>query len=256
METQQKPTAVQEDALQPQSEHLTPKAFGKTFERVRKRADAGDEHAREVLRKYLDGHPEIAAVVGNMARCAESAVVEAVARGEWFASEALKRESARMRRELAGPTPTPLEAMAIERIILTWTQLQYVETQFIQVQKDLDLAKYWLKRQQQADKIYREAVKSLLLVRALLPAAPAGPPAIVDAGPQAAKPEASDMIEPLYVPVEIRNGHGANRIVDLMARRVADDQVDEPPKLNGHHHRLEELLVNGSDGHSKHGGST
>jgi hypothetical protein len=269
METQQEPVVSKEHGLQPQSKHkeghppLTAKVFGETFERVKDRANKGDERAREVLKKYLDGHPELVSYIGNMARYAEAELIKTAAGSEWVTGEAIRREAARMRRELTGLTPTPLESMAVERIVATWLQLQHTEMQFVQSQKDLSSAKYWLRRLEVVDRLYRAAIGSLVTLRELLPAtAPASMPAIVDASAQAAKPEAGGMIEPPYVPVEIPigNGHGTNRIADVLARRgasrclVADDQVDEPPKLNGHHHRLEELLANGSNGHAKQGG--
>jgi hypothetical protein len=150
---------------------VTPQAIAEAFDRLRHRANQGDARAREALSKYLDSHPELWSRLGNMARHAELALIEAASGGEWLTAEAIKREAARMRRDLAGPSPSPLELMAIERVVLTWEQLQHVEMGFVQAQQNLGWARYWLQRQQQADRLHREAVKSLLLIRELLPTA-------------------------------------------------------------------------------------
>ena len=152
--------------------------------------------------------------------------------------------------------------MAVERIVATWLHFQHTKARFQQSQKDLGWAKFWLRRLEVADKLHREAVKSLLLVRELLPAAvPTSLPAIVDARSQSMQPEAGDTTE-LPVSAEIMgNGPGTNRIANLVAcpgntqRFTMDDQAGDPPKLNGHHHQLEDLLANGSNGHSKQKGS-
>jgi hypothetical protein len=257
MEKQQAPAAVKEDLLPPQSADtggclpITSKAVGEAFERLRRRANDGDAQARAALARYLDAQC-LWNHFGDLGRHVELAIVEAAAGGEWLTSEAVKREAERMRRELAGPAPTPLEMMAVERIVVTWLQLQHTEMRFLQSQKDLGWAKYWLRRQEQADKLYRAAIGSLVLIRALLPTpAPASVPAIADACAEATKPETGDMVEPL-IPAEILTGGGlgANRIAHLVAypentqRLAADGQADAKPKTNGHHHRLEELLAN------------
>ena len=164
--------------------------------------------------------------------------------------------------ELAGPAPTRLESMTIERIIVSWLGLQLAELRILQAQKDLGWARYWLARQAQADKIYRSAIGSLVLIRDLLPA-PASAPAIVDTRAKAPKPEAGDTTElPVSAEILMGNGLGANRIANLVAcpgntqRFTMDDQAGNPPKLNGHHHhRLEDLLANGSIRHTEQGGS-
>ena len=74
-----------------------------------------------------------------------------------------------MRRELAGAFPTPLELLAVERVVAAWLALQHVETQCAKAEGDVAVAKFWLQRQQQAHRLYQAAVKSLLTIRELLP---------------------------------------------------------------------------------------
>jgi hypothetical protein len=182
-----------------------------------------------------------------MARHAELAVIKAASGGEWLTGEAVKRESARMRERLAGPSPTSLEQMAVERVVLTWTQLQHVEMCFMKAQQDLGWAKYWLKRQQQADKLHREAVKSLLLIRELLPV-PAPEPTSTTANNTTVWHDNADMdalAEKLMAEGSpIADGCPVNRIAGLpgYADSRSETPADRAPRLNGHHHRLEEVL--------------
>lgn len=209
---------------------------------MRRKANAGDPRAREILRRFLDAHPEVWSQVGNLARHAESTLVEAAAGGEWFGAEAIKREADRIRRALTGPSPTPLETMAVERIVLTWLQLQYVEARFMQTQRDLAWAKHWLRRQEQADKLFRSSVKSLTTIRELLPR--------LESERGEAKPITlpSDLADlPLDKGPVAERTH-VNRIAglvtdsDQMHQGAAADSTDGEQKVNGHHHRLEELL--------------
>ena len=237
--------------------------FRLTVEKVRQAANGGNAKAQQTILACVKNSPSICAEFGDAAKHVEMALIDSISGGEILTSAAITLQAEKMKKELAGPAPSALMEMAAQRVVATWLALQNSEMHFLQSQKNVQSARYWLRRLEVADKLYRAAIGSLVLIRDLLPAAaPASMPAIVDVSAQAAKPKASDMTE-FPVPVEIPtgNGLGANRIADVLARRgasrcfVADDQVDEPPKLNGHHHRLEELLANGSNGHAGHGGS-
>ncbi len=221
----------------------TPANLADALKRVRRRANAGDLRAREVLKTFLDAHPEIWSEVGNLARHAELALVEAASGNEWFTSEAIKREAARMRRTLAGSSPTPLETMAVERVVLTWLQLQFAEARFMETQRDLQWARYWLRRQEQADKLHRFAVKTLATIRELLPRIEAGQ------AKTAPIPRPSDVVDATVAETIGVESGSVNRIAGSVsspdrARHVSDkDSTGTVPRLNGHCHRLEEMLA-------------
>jgi hypothetical protein len=226
-----------------------------TLEKVRQAANRGDTRAQQAIRACVKNSPSICAEFGNATKHVEMALIDSISGGEILTSSAIARQAEKIKQELAGPAPTALVEMASQRVVVTWLALQHTEMQFLQSQKDVQWARYWLRRLEVADKIHRAAIGSLVLIRDLLPnTAPASMPAIVDARPQAAKPEAGDMIVPL-VPDEIimGNGPGVNRIADLVAcpgnsRRFAmDGQADVKPKTNGYHHDLGALLANSSN---------
>ena len=152
------------------------------FETLRRRANQGDQEARKALIQFLNSNDWLWERFGNVAAHAENSVVEALTRGEWLTTAAIHRAAGEMRKRLAGPAPTPLEQMAVERVVITWLQLQHVEMRAAQPQRDREWATFWMRKQESADKMYRAALASLALIRELLPApvAPAVEPGVID----------------------------------------------------------------------------
>ncbi len=182
----------------------------------------------------------------------EKLLIEQISGGDSLTSAAIAQQAAKMRFELFSPAPTPLEKIAIERIVITWLALQHAELSFLQAQQDVRWARYWLARQAQADRLHRAAVGSLLAIRELLPVfvQPVSVPNVVDTGSQATSPEAKEQVE-LPVPAEnvARDAPWVkNRIAGLMPAPDGANHLstDEPqngkPKLNGHSHRLQGFL--------------
>ena len=65
--------------------------------------------------------------------------------------------------------------LPVDRLLTARMYLEHVEAQCSKAEGEIPVAKFWLLRQQQAHRIYHGAVKSLLLIRELLPSE--GPPA-------------------------------------------------------------------------------
>jgi hypothetical protein len=195
-----------------------------------------------VLRRFFDLHPELWSKYGNMAAYTNRVLAEAFSGGDWIVSQAVLHEADKMRRELAGPSPSPLESLAVERVITTWLRLGHTETQFMGSLKDLGWAKYWLHRMELADKQFRAAVKSLALVRGLL----------------VGRPDAAQDIPASKVPLEAERQPaaeeslpvygGVNRVAALLARSGYPPAsrngkaIDGIPKANGRRHRTAKLL--------------
>jgi hypothetical protein len=137
------------------------------FEKLRRRANRGDREAQQALKRFLNSNEFLWEQFGELARVAETAFVEFATDGDWLASTAVKRQAAKRRRELAGPSPTPLERMAVERVVACWQQLQHVQACCARSQKDLAWAKYWARREEQTHRMYDAALKALMLVRGL-----------------------------------------------------------------------------------------
>lgn len=229
---------------------VTREDFARAFDDVRRKANAGDARARKVMRIYLDSHPEVWTRFGNLAGYAETALIEAASGGEWLVSEAIRKEAARMRQELAGPEPTPLERIAVERIVMTWLQLQHTQIRFAESQNDLGWAKYWLRRLEVADKLYHSATAALALIRNLLPTQSyANKRNLADS--TSSETLDGDAANGTALPAETLEGSGAvvNRIAHLSTQwgyaqpPTTGNHAAGEPKVNGHRHRLEELLA-------------
>jgi hypothetical protein len=88
--------------------------------------------------------------------------------------ESTQRKAAQLRTELAGPEPSPLEWLLVERIVACWLQVHYSDAAYAQM-KGGGPAQHTaaLRRQNSAQQRYLQTVKALATVRRLLRPAPA-----------------------------------------------------------------------------------
>jgi len=142
---------------------------------LRQRANQGDPAAQAKLCRALDANPAIWRRLGDLATHAQLEFVRMIAGGDFLLGESVKRRIAELRTELLGVFPTPLETVAVDRLIAARMYVEHVESQCAKAEGEIPLAKFWLARQRQAHNLYHSAVRSLLLVRTLLPSE--GPPA-------------------------------------------------------------------------------
>jgi hypothetical protein len=206
------------------------------FDQLVQQANDGNTGAQTRLHRILDECPEIWMQTGNLAEHAELSLVRLIAKEEWLLTESIRRQAAEMKVELAGPNPTFLEAMAVQRVIACWLQLQHVDALCAQADGELGRANFWLKRQSQANKQFNAAMKSLLMIRTLLPPAlgpgrrpPAAIPGLAEesqaprdgGGGEGSNGDGTAPV-PMYPANDHSslgsggNGHGANRIAALV----------------------------------------
>ncbi len=134
------------------------------------RANAGDDEALAALRYLLDECEQIWQQVGDLGKHAEMAMIKLISNGNKLIAESLARKAADMRLELSNPAPSPLEQICVQRIVAMWLELPWTETTFPEpTGKTLDVQKFVLKRKESAERRFSSAVKSLMLVRKLLP---------------------------------------------------------------------------------------
>src|SRR3712207_4832764 len=88
-----------------------------------KRANEGEGPALVELRELCEGHPELWAGIGSLAAQAQASLIQAIAGQNTVVGEAIGRRAAELRRELAGPEPTPLERLLVSRIVACWLAL-------------------------------------------------------------------------------------------------------------------------------------
>jgi hypothetical protein len=143
----------------------------KTPEEIRqvlKRAQDGDTKALPVLRKLL-AEPEIVDICGgDLAQQAERSLINAAAGTNLCFNEAMIRKTENLRKELAGPSPTPLERLLVERIVTCWLHLHIVQIRFVQnTSLSLPQADYHQRELDHCHRRYLSAIKTLATVRKL-----------------------------------------------------------------------------------------
>jgi hypothetical protein len=134
-----------------------------------KRAAAGDATALPPIRELLRAPGIIEAWGGDLARRAERALLDAAAGDNLVFKEAVTRKLELLRAELAGPNPTPLERLLVDRIVACWLQVQDADVRAARALPNATLAggDYVQRRQDRAHRRYLAAIKTLALVRKL-----------------------------------------------------------------------------------------
>jgi hypothetical protein len=141
----------------------------KELEKVLRRARNGDEKALPVVRELLKNPANVDRLGGDLAWQAEQSLIRAATGENLAAREALTRKLELLRSELAGPSPTPLERLLVERVAACWLQLHYADILLAQQAGKLTLkqVEYHERTQDRAHKRYLSAIRTLALVRKL-----------------------------------------------------------------------------------------
>lgn len=207
--------------------------FWQALGKARRLANEGDLNARRAIRDCLRNSPRLRAHFGNTARSAETAFAEMMAEGDFLVAEAIRQDAAELRRALCGHNPTPLEEMAVRRLVACWQQLCYTEMlSSTKQKKDLAAAKYWLRRKELAHKLYDAAEKSLLLIRKLLPST----------GPSDAAVDDRPSLPAAAPPVLAGDRTTAHGELRRTYEELIPAEGHQRP-MNGHHHRLAGFLA-------------
>jgi hypothetical protein len=132
------------------------------------RARKGDKSTVPTLKKILQQPNAVESLGGNLAKKAEAAFITTAAGEDLVFSEALTTKMELLRAELAGPKPTPIERLLVERAVACWLQVQDADVRYAQA-KDLSVKwyEYFQSRMNHSHKRYLSALKTLALVRKL-----------------------------------------------------------------------------------------
>jgi hypothetical protein len=132
------------------------------------RAQKGDKTAMPALQEYLKNPAFVEALGGDLAKQAQLTLISKFSGRNLLFKETLTRKLDLLRDELAGPSPTPLERLLVERIVACWLHLHHLEA--VYANKDnmsLALGTYYERSISTAQKRYLAAIKTLALVRKL-----------------------------------------------------------------------------------------
>ena len=89
---------------------------------------ADDKKARGELRRLLrESGPEVVREASELARKGQWALIKTAAGGDTLAEEALVIRLNTMRSEIAGPDPSPLEVLLVEKIVSVWILTELLE---------------------------------------------------------------------------------------------------------------------------------
>jgi hypothetical protein len=128
-----------------------------------KKAGKGDQEAKERVIAILDGDPELCSEMADVSRSAEGLLLDAISGGVFAYRAALARRADTMRQEQLAKHPLLLERTAVENVLLSWWQLQLVDSRFALAAQRGGRTDGWTKLQERAMKRYQSALKSLAL---------------------------------------------------------------------------------------------
>jgi len=130
------------------------------------RANRGSKSALHCLRQLMNQCPEVWQEVGDLTRHAELAWTHLVGGDNKLVLEAVKRHVARMKGELAGPAPTPIERLLIEQVALSWLASRHAEIAAATPgTSSLGEAKVRLKRAESAQRRHLASLKTMTELR-------------------------------------------------------------------------------------------
>jgi hypothetical protein len=135
------------------------------------RAQQGDRSALPELKAALDEDATLWQRHGDLAYHAQTAWLDLVGGADLLLRECVERKLAELRAELAGPAPTKLEGLLVERVAACWLQLHFADASYAQtrsVTASASTRKELLQRQVAAERRYLAAIKQLALVQKLL----------------------------------------------------------------------------------------
>lgn len=139
---------------------------------ILRRAAAGETELMPVVKKILDAFPHC--VVSLWSQSGRDTLLDAMLYNEPFEGEVVGREAERLWEELAGPRPTVLEKLLVERIVVGWLATNWYEARMAQALKkgcSFETATFWQQTITQADRRYLAAIRNLAMIRRLqLPA--------------------------------------------------------------------------------------
>jgi hypothetical protein len=120
------------------------------------------------LRELLKEPALVDALGGDFAKQAQLTLIDKFSGQNLLFKESLPRKLDVLRDELAGPNPTPLERLLVERVVSCWLHLHYLEvTCAAKESMSLELGSYYQRSISSAQKRYLAAIKTLAVVRKL-----------------------------------------------------------------------------------------
>ena len=132
------------------------------------KAEQGDRTVLPALRAYMDLAPGVWAQRGDLAQVMQQTLIGLVARNNLVVQENVARKCAALTQELAGPAPSPVERLLVERVVLCWLHLHYAEALRLQLKEvTFQQEEFHQRRMSKMQARYLAAIRTLAQVRRL-----------------------------------------------------------------------------------------
>jgi hypothetical protein len=129
-----------------------------------KRVQAGDDSAIAEIQKILDSNDALWRHLGDVEKTTEAMLIE-FAEGTAASKESVRRSVAAMKLSLLGEQPTPLERMAVGRVVACWLFAHFVDRWCSWSVKAGGRASDLAKLLEASEKRYQISLRSLKLVQ-------------------------------------------------------------------------------------------
>ena len=133
-----------------------------------KRAEAGDESALPIVQEVFEGMPGLVEALGDVAKTAIDTLLTLKFGKRLASQEAVHHKMAKLRAELLGDGPSPLERLLVERVVVCWLHTYHADMQSDNSGSiTLKQAEYRERNRDRAQRRYLSAIKTLAAVRRL-----------------------------------------------------------------------------------------
>lgn len=128
-----------------------------------KRAESGDTKSLPELRRLVE-HPGVNSVIG-LARRVRDQLLNKLAGHNLLVREMTVREIDAMRRELLGPSPSVIERLLVDEVVVAWLQLNDTDLRTAHVCDQLNAGNRLYRRADLVHRRFLAALRTLALVR-------------------------------------------------------------------------------------------
>ena len=156
------PTSPPPGATDTTAAHGASEPTPKELHQLLNKANKGDKQAFDSLCTRLDGNAWFWEQAGNMAyQAQETMLIGFLGAEALLTHDAQRRKCAALRRELEGPAPTPIERLLVDRVVLCWLHLHYIEALYAQNMMQLSLMQhdFYQRRLSMAQRRYLAAIR-------------------------------------------------------------------------------------------------
>jgi uncharacterized protein YbcI len=137
-----------------------------SLEQLVQKANQGDSEAIQALRRYLDERVDLAKKLGDLAWHVETSLIAKIANGNALGIEAIRRQVAQLREELAGDTPSPIERLLADQVVAVYLEGQYLQLKQTEASGTTQgRTTLHMKRLESSQKRLTKALKTLAIVR-------------------------------------------------------------------------------------------